>query len=155
MLLDGAIDLALLAHHAFDDVLEKGEIRLAALAVLEGLAHAPGAELRQHLGKICAGDVHLVKRLHGAEARRRARHLAVGSRRFTAMVAMSACFMVCLRRMRARAASAAPAPLLCPLRPALAQACASVSTVRMPLPTARPSRLSSISPRADWPATMS
>jgi hypothetical protein len=82
MLLDGAVDLALLAHHAFDDVLQKGEIRLAALAVLEGFAHAPGAELRQHLGKIGAGDVHLVERLHGAEPRRGARHLAVRSRTF-------------------------------------------------------------------------
>src|SRR5690606_37147619 len=55
----------------------------------------------------------------------------------------------------AMAASAAPAPLLSCFGSARTIACASFSTVRMPLPTARPSIVSAMIPRADSPATIS
>src|SRR5690606_20866985 len=53
------------------------------------------------------------------------------------------------------AASAAPAPLLSCFGSARTIAWASFSTVRMPLPTAIPSIVSAMMPRADSPATIS
>src|SRR5690606_37401650 len=50
---------------------------------------------------------------------------------------------------RAMAASAAPAPLSSCAGSARTTACASFSTVRMPLPTARPSIVRAMIPRAD------
>src|SRR5205085_11687480 len=101
-----------------------------------------------------AGDVHLVERLHGGKPRRTAAvRLALLARRAGGhRVALS----LRLRRTNASAARAAPPPLSSPVDRARALACASVSTVRMPLPIGMSRAIEiSMMARADSPATMS
>ena len=95
-------------------------------------------------------DVHLVERLHGGEPRRAAAvGFLVGTFRWLLAVCHHQAFVSRrLIRSIASAARAASPPLFNSLARALAQACASVLTVMMPLPSGNFSRDRQIHQRA-------
>ena len=61
--------LALLAHHAADDVAEESRLGGKILIALDLAADPVALELREDLVKGRAGHVHLIERLHGREPR--------------------------------------------------------------------------------------
>ena len=78
--IDLRIEPALLAHDAADDVAKKGRFRRPVLRAFDLAAEPMALELGQNLVQAGAGEVHLVKRLHGGEPRRAA---LVGLARFS------------------------------------------------------------------------
>src|SRR5262249_19290522 len=137
-LVDHRIEAALLAHHARDHVAEERRLGRQILRAFHLAADPVTLELGQNLVQAGAGDVHLIERLHGGEPCGAApigfalvppwrpvpghAHPTVTRR---------------LSRISASAARAASPPLSPCSGRARAQACASVSTVRMPLPIGR------------------
>ena len=64
---DLRIELALLAHHAADDVAEIGGFRRPVLRAFDLAAEPMAFELGHDVVKAGAGKIHLIKRLHGGE----------------------------------------------------------------------------------------
>src|SRR5882757_7919663 len=135
--IDQGIEFGLVAHHAGHDVAEERGFGRQILVALDLVAEPVAFELGEDVVDAGAADVHLVQRLHGGEPRRAA---AVG---FLVGV-LGRLLVVCHRqafasrrliRSIASAARAASPPLLSSLARARAQACASVLTVMMPLPS--------------------
>src|SRR5271156_4919605 len=140
-----AVDRELIALHARDDVAEEGEFCGVVLIALDLLTDPMRLEFGENVGQTLVGDLHLVERLRGGEARGGAAsglaHEALSLRLSVANVS---------------AARAASPPLSPRFGSARSSACASVSTVSTPLPRAnRPATDRSISARADSPATIS
>src|SRR5690349_4430342 len=120
--------------HAADDVAKKALIRLAHLAV------GPEAMLDEFIGDrlgVCAGEFHLIDRLDRGKPRGMARDVlrtAFSRARSGHRLAPS----LARTFIKARQARAASPPLSPSPRAARTSACFSFSTVRMPLPIARP-----------------
>src|SRR5215470_1504558 len=114
-------------------------------------------ELGEDVFERGSGDVHLIERLHRRQPR------GTAAVRLAAWVGCALAHRVFVGDARRRltrtivsAARAASPPLSPSSIRARTQACASVSTVRMPLPTgSRRATARSIRARADWIATMS
>src|SRR5262249_16977046 len=153
-LVNQRVERTLLAHHPADDVAEERRFRRQILIALHLAPDPMALELRQDVVHAGAGDVHLVERLHRGKPRRPAsvglafiprgggHDQPVARRR--------------LRRTSASAARAASPPLFASSTLARIQACASLSTVRMPLPIGTPRvREISIRPREDSNDTIS
>ena len=137
-LVDQRIELALLAHHAGDDVAEEGGLGGEILLAFDLAADPVAFELGEDFVHAGAGDVHLVERLHRGEPRRAAPvRLARVLFASGALLAIYLPARLCLSAIMASAARAALAPLLRPGPEARAKACASLSTVRMPLPSGK------------------
>src|SRR4051812_32331482 len=137
-LVDQRIELLLVAHDAGNDVAEERRFRREICIALDLVAEPVALELRKNVVDAGTTDIHLVQRLHGCEPRRTApvRFLLRASRRLLVVIGhdqarASRRFM----RSIAIAARAASPPLFSSLARARAQACASVLTVRMPLPS--------------------
>src|SRR6185369_10907583 len=157
--IDQRIEPGLIAHHAGDDVAKEGGFRRQIFFALDLAAEPVAFELGEDVVDPRATDIHLIERLHRGEPRRTA---AIGllveadRRPLPALCHDQAFASRRLIRNIASAARAASPPLLSSEARARAQACASVLTVRMPLPsgnfltTAR-----SISAREDSPDTIS
>src|SRR5690242_7677962 len=169
--IDDGIQLCLVAHHARHNVAEEGSFRRQVFLALDLVAEPMALELGENVVDAGARDIHLVQRLHGGEPRRPA---AVGF----AVAALDAalgtilgtifgrfdlavghhCAFVRRRLIRsiASAARAASPPLLSSEARALAQACSSLFTVRMPLPIGNFAAIAkSINPREDSIDTIS
>ena len=71
-LVDQRIELALLAHHAGDDVAEERRLGRQILRALDLAAEPVAFEFGEDLVEAGAGKVHLVERLHGGEPGRAA-----------------------------------------------------------------------------------
>src|SRR5215213_9616124 len=148
-LVDHRIELALIVEHTAHHAAEERRLSGQILRALDLPPDPVALELGQDL----------VERLHGGEPRRAAAvclAIAVGGRRRFHRRLRASRMSLRFSRTNASAARAAPPPLSSPVRRARARACASVSTVRMPLPIGM-SRAMEISmmARADSPATMS
>ena len=129
------IERALLAHHAADHVAEERGLGRQILLALDLAADPMAFEFGQDVVEPRAGDIHLIERLHGGEPRRAAPvGLARPSSLRSATSSAPALAASALEPTSASAARAASPPLSCSAGRARAQACASVSTVRMPLP---------------------
>src|SRR3974390_679065 len=150
-LVDQRIELALLAHHAGNDVTEECPLGRQILSTLDFLANPVALEFGEDIIQARTGHVHLIKRLHGRQPRCAALiglariivpYWRAAGRHLPASWRLSATM--------ASAARAATAPLLRSSAAERASACASVSTVMMPLPSgiSLPSAIS-IRPRAD------
>ena len=66
-LVERRIEQRLLTHCPFHHAAQMPEISLATLDIFEVVACNTGLELRQHITHIGCGQIHLVKRLHGAK----------------------------------------------------------------------------------------
>ena len=71
-LVDQRIELALLAHHAADDIAKERRLRRQILLALDLAADPMTLELGQDVVEAGAGDIHLIERLHRREPRRAA-----------------------------------------------------------------------------------
>ena len=71
-LVDQRIELALLAHHAADDVAEERRLGRQILRALDLAAEPVALELGEDFVQAGAGEIHLVERLHRGEPRRAA-----------------------------------------------------------------------------------
>src|SRR5258707_8740644 len=162
-MVDQGVELCRAGHYPGHDV---GEESRPGGKLFVALALAPDPmplDLGEDVVEACAGNVHLIERLHRREPRRTA---TVG------FLVQSLCGFPCLLlavlchgqvrvsrrliRSIASAARAASPPLLSSLGRARAQACASVLTVMMPLPSGnRFPTASSISAREDSIETIS
>src|SRR4030081_2995820 len=139
-IVDQRIEFRLVAHHAGHDVAEECCLGRQVFVALDFASQPMTLELREDVVNPSAADIHLIERLHRREPRRTApvglfvRALS----RFLFLLLVVLCHdqvRVSRRLMRsmASAARAASPPLLSSL--ARAQACASVLTVMMPLPS--------------------
>src|SRR5262249_52198509 len=154
---DQRVELALLAHDAADHVAEERRFGGQVLIALDLAADPMALELCHDVVHAGAGDVHLVERLNGGEARRAApvRLALVPGCGFAGHGGQPAARRR-LSRTRASAARAASPPLSASSTLARIQAWASLSTVTMPLPIGTPRvREISISPREDSNDTIS
>src|SRR6201999_3375788 len=135
-------ELRLVAHHPGYDVAEERRLGGQIFVAFDLAAEPVAFELGEDVVDAGAPDVHLVERLHRREPRRAAPvGLPVGPLRRRLRVAL---FVLCHHQLRASrrlirsiasAARAASPPLLSSPARARAQACASVLTVMMPLPS--------------------
>src|SRR5882757_4907403 len=162
-IVDQRIEFRLVAHYAGHDVAEECRLRGQVFVALDLASEPMTLELSEDVVNPRAPDVHLIERLHGREPRRAA---AVGLfvrtlSRFLFVLVVVLCHdqvRVSRRLMRsmANAARAASPPLLSSLARARAQACSSVLTVTMPLPSGiRLATARSISAREDSIDTIS
>src|SRR4029079_5106542 len=157
-IVDQGIELGLVADHAGYHVLEECGLRRQIFVALDLVTEPVAFELGEDVVDPGAGDVHLVQRLHRCEPRRAtAVGFSVGTFRWLLAVCHRQAF-VSRRLIRniASAARAASPPLFNSLARALAQACASVLTVMIPLPSGKPRETArSISAREDSIETIS
>src|SRR5258708_26796510 len=145
-IVDQRIEFRLIAHHAGHDVTEEGCLGRQIFVALDLAAEPMTLELGEDVVNAGAGDIHLIERLYRREPRRAT---PVGLFVFTLFLARGRLLLVSvlvlchdqirvsrrLIRSIANAARAASPPLLSSLARARAQACASVLTVMMPLPS--------------------
>src|SRR3954464_7088017 len=152
------IELGLVAHHAGHHVLEERSLRRQIFVAFDLIAEPVAFELGKDVVDPRTRDVHLVERLHGGKPRRAtAVGFLVGTFRWLLLICHRQAF-VSRRLIRniASAAHAASPPLFNSLARALAQACASVLTVMMPLPSGKPRETArSMSAREDSIETIS
>src|SRR5690349_6621103 len=166
-IVDHRIQLGLVPHHARHHVAEKGCFRRQIFFAFDLVAEPVTLELGKDVVDAGARDIHLVERLHGGKPRGpapvgfavAALDAALGTilGRFGLAVGHH-CAFVKRRLMRsiASAARAASPPLLSSEARALAQACSSLFTVRMPLPIGNFAAIArSINPREDSIDTIS
>src|SRR5690606_37297011 len=144
--LDHGVELGCLAPGAAREADEPGAIDLGlgplTLERLQQVGETMPLELKDHRLDRTPGQLGLVERLNGAEARGAAAGHHRRKHRFTSS--------------RASAARAASPPLSLPAGSARTRACCPSSVVRMPLPIRAPRcTAKSIRPRALSPATMS
>src|SRR6202022_3851654 len=139
---DQRIEFRLIAHHAGHDVAEECRLGRQVFVALDFTSEPMTLELREDVVNPGAPDVHLIERLHRREPRRAA-PVGLFVRALGRLLLLSV-FVLChdqvrvsrrLMRSIANAARAASPPLLSSLACARAQACASVLTVMMPLPS--------------------
>src|SRR5207302_2323144 len=125
--------------HALDDSAEEGGLGRQVLRALDLAAEPMAFELGQDFVHRGAGDVHLIERLHGREPGRAA---PIGFTRILVLAGggVHRRHRGAARRRRSRTIASAARAASPPLSPspslARAQACASLSTVMIPLPTA-------------------
>src|SRR6476646_9295690 len=166
-IVDQRIEFCLVAHHAGHDVAEECRLGGKVFVALDLASEPMTLELGEDVVEPGAGDVHLIERLHRREPRRAA---PVGFLVLTLILALRWLLFLLvaalchgqvrvsrrLIRSIASAARAASPPLLSSLGRARAQACASVLTVMMPLPSGnRFATARSISAREDTIDTIS
>src|ERR1051326_2557986 len=154
--IDQRIEAALLAQEAADDLTKEPGLGRQIFRTLDLAAEPVALELRQDVVERGRRDIHLVERLHRREPRgAAAAGLAPGPGRGRHRRLPEGASRRLIRSMASAARTASP-PLSASSTRARAQACNSVSTVRMPLPTGRRRATArSISARADSVATMS
>src|SRR5258706_8242869 len=140
-IVDQRIEFRLVAHHAGHDVAEECRLGGQVFVALDLASEPMTLELGEDVVNPSAADVHLIERLHRREPRRAA---PVGLFVRTLSRFLFVLVVLChdqvrisrrLMRSMANAARAASPPLLSSLARARAQACASVLTVMMPLPS--------------------
>src|SRR6266404_157690 len=162
-IVDQRIELDLIAHHPGDHVAEKRRLRRQIFLAFDLVAEPVAFEFGENVVDARAADIHLIKRLHRREPCRAAPvgFLVTDFGRLLLLfvIVVSHHQLRVSRRLirnMASAARAASPPLLSSLARALAQACASVLTVMMPLPSGnRLATESSINARDDSIETIS
>src|SRR5260370_9919884 len=141
-IVDQGVELGLVAHHAGNHIAEERRLRRQIFIALDLVAEPMTLELGKNVVDSGATDVHLIQRLHRREPCCAApvglliRTLPVRTLRWLLAVCHHQAFASRrLIRSIAGAARAPSPPLLSSLARARAQACASVLTVMMPLPS--------------------
>src|SRR5262245_42623947 len=137
-IVDQRIEFRLVAHDAGDDVTEKRRFRRQIFFALDLIADPVALELGEHVVDAGTGNIHLVERLHSGEPGGAAPvgFLLRGFRRLVLALGHDQFFARRrLMRSTASAARAASPPLLSSVERARAQACSSVLTVMMALPS--------------------
>src|SRR6185437_9411719 len=134
---DHRVERPLLAHHAADNIAKVRRLSRHVLRALDLAAEPVAFEFGHDLVQAGTGQIHLIQRLYGGEPGGAA---LIGLARFFCLGA-GGHQRVPRRRLSSMSASAARAaspPLSCSSMRARAKACASFSTVMMPLPIGRP-----------------
>ena len=133
-LVDHRIELALVFDHAADHVAKMRGLRRQIFLALDLAADPVALELRQRLVDRRRRQIHLVERLHRSQPGGAA---AIGLASVLRWCGAAPCYFLARWRLVAisdSTARAASPPLSCSVMRARAQACASLSVVRMPLP---------------------
>src|SRR5690606_3936682 len=150
------IDGLLVLNHAGKDGAEPLRIGLAIKRAVHLLAKAEGLVFGRGFQQAGAGDIHLVERLHGSQARGAALVGRAGRSAGSPGIAHAPPPSLSFRAIMVSAARAATPPLSPSLLRARTRACASSSVVRIPLPMQIPSCTErSINAREDSLATIS